>query len=337
MHELITPSIDVVIPVYNAPVLTKHCIDSVITHLGKSIQKIIIQDDASDTKTRNMLDDLHYESTQVYHAKENNGFGKSVNEAIGRSEASYVLVLNSDTIVRENFLPSLCLALETDPQLAVIIPSGNHYSAFNLDQYARQTGNYILTHRLTGYAFLIRRSVFQEIGGFDSVFGRGYYEDIDLGRRLNHSGWRIGVSPNSYIYHKGGGSFGRNLTYLALKKRSRDSYFSRYPQAKKNILLISGNCQITDFPVNVIAAIKNIFEEGGGICWFTPRPTPQLYCIHMTHTSMTLDLLIRLFLFGLFRKDKLISEIWILPNASYLKRTMFSFLGRLRGIKVSPV
>ena len=203
MNELITPSIDVVIPVYNAPVLTKHCIDSVITHLGKSIQKIIIQDDASDTKTRNMLDDLHYESTQVYHAKENNGFGKSVNEAIGRSEASYVLVLNSDTIVRENFLPSLCLALETDPQLAVIIPSGNHYSALNLDQYVKQIGNYILTHRLAGFAFLIRRSVFQELGGFDSVFGRGYYEDIDLGRRLNQVGWRIGVSPNSYIYHKG--------------------------------------------------------------------------------------------------------------------------------------
>src|SRR5688500_1108471 len=99
------PPIDVVIPVYNAPVLTRRCIDSVVACLSQSIRFIFIQDDASDMETRTMLDELPYERIRVHHAGENRGFGASVNEAIGRSDASYVLVLNSDTAVGEDFLP----------------------------------------------------------------------------------------------------------------------------------------------------------------------------------------------------------------------------------------
>ncbi|WP_300294654.1 glycosyltransferase, partial [Nitrosomonas sp.] len=43
----IDKTIDVIIPVYNAPDLTRRCIDSIVTHLGQSIRRIIIQDDAS--------------------------------------------------------------------------------------------------------------------------------------------------------------------------------------------------------------------------------------------------------------------------------------------------
>jgi glycosyltransferase involved in cell wall biosynthesis len=46
------PSIDVVIPVYNAPVLTRRCIDSVMSCLSESIEHIYIQNDASNTETR---------------------------------------------------------------------------------------------------------------------------------------------------------------------------------------------------------------------------------------------------------------------------------------------
>ena len=54
-------------------------------------------------------------------------------------------------------------------------------------KYLRRPGGYIETHRLQGHAFLIRRDVFEEVGGFDAAFGRGYYEDVDLGRRLDHA------------------------------------------------------------------------------------------------------------------------------------------------------
>lgn len=54
---------------------------------------------------------------------ENQGFGKSINDAVARSDADLVLVLNSDTEIHENFLPLLCEAFAVDPELAVISPT----------------------------------------------------------------------------------------------------------------------------------------------------------------------------------------------------------------------
>ncbi|NBQ70930.1 MAG: glycosyltransferase, partial [Nitrosomonadaceae bacterium] len=93
MNETAAPIIDVVIPVYNATELTKRCIDSVVAYLGSSIRTVHIQDDASGAETRTMLDNLSYPQLHVYHAPENQGYGKSVNEAVARSNADWVLVL----------------------------------------------------------------------------------------------------------------------------------------------------------------------------------------------------------------------------------------------------
>jgi len=328
-----TPSIDVVIPVYNAPALTRHCIDSVVTYLGESIGHVYIQDDASDAETRKMLDHLPYEGIHVHHADKNQGFGASVNEAVTRSRASYVLVLNSDTVASEDFLPPLCAALAADSHLAVIIPAGNDYARHNLRQYLRQPGGYIVTHRLQGHAFLIRRNVFQEIGGFDPAFGRGYYEDVDLGRRLDLRGWRIGVHPHARVHHEGGGSFGRGRSFRELVRRNRNLYYARYPNALRNVLLLSGNSTLAHFPENLIDALENVFHEGGYVHWLTSEPARLLPCLQMRHGFTGLGAPVRLMLRG-WRADKRITEVWILPDASRLLRASLVLWARACGLKV---
>jgi GT2 family glycosyltransferase len=327
------PSIDVVIPVYNAPALTRHCIDSVVACLSESIKHIYVQDDASDVETRMMLDQLPYEHVYVHHAQKNQGFGASVNEAVGRSDASFVLILNSDTTASEDFLPTLCAAMAADPQLAVIIPAGNDYARDNLDRYVREPGGYIRTHRLRGHAFLIRRHVFQEIGGFDPAFGRGYYEDIDLGRRLDLRGWRLGVHPGARIQHEGGGSFGRGRSYKELVNRNRSLYFARHPNASLNILLLSANCPLTHFPSNLLDALDYVFREGGHVYWVTPEPARLLLCLQMHNYVMGLQAVIRLLLRS-WREEKRISEIWVLPDASRLLRMLIMPWARVCGLKV---
>ncbi|WON74932.1 glycosyltransferase family 2 protein [Nitrosospira sp. Is2] len=327
------PSIDVVIPVYNAPELTRRCIYSVVTCLGSSVRHIYIQDDASGDETRQMLDQLPYPDIHVYHAEENQGFGASVNEAVRRSDASYVLVLNSDTEVSENFLPTLNAALAADPQLAVIIPGGNDYARHDLDQYLRRPGGYIETYRLQGHAFLILRSVFEEVGGFDPAFGRGYYEDVDLGRRLNQRGWRIGVHPDASIQHKGGGSFGRGRSFRELVRRNRSLYFSRYPNACRNVLLLSGNLTLAQFPSSLLDTLGNVLKEGGYVHWLTPDPSQPLLCLQMRSNSAGFGAAVSL-LMRSWRADKRISEVWILPRVSRLLRASLIFCARIRGLKV---
>lgn len=328
------PSIDVVIPVYNAPVLTRRCVDSILACLEESIRDIYIQDDASDAETRQMLDQLPYERVHVHHAGKNQGFGPSVNQAIRRCSADYVLVLNSDTRADEDFLPALCEALAADPLLAVVIPGGNDYARHDLDQYMRAPGGYIRTYRLQGHAFLIRRKIFQESGGFDPAFGRGYYEDVDLGRRLDLRGWRLGVHPDARIEHEGGGSFGRGRTFRELVKRNRTLYFSRYPDARRNILLLSGNCTVTDFPSNLFGALETVFHEGGYVHWLSPQPAQPLLCLQMRSHSLGMGAVVKLLLRS-WREDKRISEVWVLPDVPRLLRALLISWARIRGLNVS--
>ncbi|MFD9891227.1 glycosyltransferase [Amycolatopsis sp. NPDC059027] len=53
----------------------------------------------------------------------------------------------------------------------------------------------------TGSAMFVRASVFAELGGFDERFFM-FYEDVDLGWRLNLRGWRVRYVPESLTYHR---------------------------------------------------------------------------------------------------------------------------------------
>ena len=336
MNETVVPSIDVVIPVYNAPELTRRCIDSAVSCLSESIEHIYIQNDASNIETREMLDSLSYDIIHIYHAIKNQGFGASVNDAVSRSSASYILVLNSDTEINGNILPPLCEAMSVDSQLAVVIPASNDYVGEDFDRYLRQPGSYIRTYRLRGYAFLIRRSIFQEIGGFDPIFGRGYYEDIDLGRRIYERNWCIGVYPGSSIYHKGGGSFGRGSAYRKLKQRNRALYFARYPSAQRNVLLLSEVCSLSDFPQNLLNTIDDVYQRGGVLHWLSTETTIKSPCLHMRNRPANLWVVLELMIFyGWWRKDKRISDVWLLlpRNSSFLCKPL-ALLSKMRGIKM---
>jgi len=334
MNKSVNPSVDVIIPVYNAPELTRRCIDSVITYLGESIRAIYIQDDASNNETCEMLDSLLYEQVQVYHALSNQGFGKSVNEAVARSDADLVLILNSDTEVYENFLPLLCHAFAVDPELAVISSVDDHFAKYDFERYMRRPGGYIITYRFKGHAFLMRRNLFIEMGGFDLKFGRGYYEDTDLGRRLDQKGWRMGVHPDAYIRHESGGSFGRGQSYRALAKRNRKFYHSRYPDACRNILLVSGQRTMADLSVELTDAIEHVFRQGGSIHWLTSVPLPQLSCLQMRNSQASIRMIVKLMLRGWSREDKRISAVWILPDASGLLRVLLALFVRVRKLKI---
>ncbi len=333
MHKPVAPSVDVVIPVFNAPELTKRCIESVVSKLGPSINAIYVQDDASNAETAAMLDHLSYSQIRLYHAPKNQGYGKSVNEAVARSSADFVLVLNSDTEIQQNFLPILCGALAVDPELAVISPVHEKFGV-HFERYIRQPGDYIISYRFQGYAFLIRRSVFEALGGFDTQFGRGYFEDTDLGRRLDMQGWRIGVHPGACIHHAVGASFGRGASYRTLVARNRAMYLARYPEVGQNILLISGRYAFADLPVELTASIQRVLRRGGGIHWLTPSPLPQLSCLQMRNRPANLKMILKLMLRGWSREDKRISAVWILPGVPSVLSIALSCLVRIRQLEL---
>ena len=124
-----------------------------VTHLGESIHRVLIQDDAYlTTKLVSCWTSLLLMRGGFSRRKEPRDFGMAVNTAVSRSDAFYVFVLNSDTEVKSNILPLLCSAFDTDPELATIVPAGNSYDNFDLGRYTLYPGNYIRAYYLRGHA-----------------------------------------------------------------------------------------------------------------------------------------------------------------------------------------
>lgn len=60
---------------------------------------------------------------------------------------------------------------------------------------------------VTGASFMIRREVFNRVGGFDLIYGRGYYEDMDLSFKVRASGYRVFVDTKATATHGVGQTF----------------------------------------------------------------------------------------------------------------------------------
>src|SRR5690606_33377430 len=59
---------------------------------------------------------------------------------------------------------------------------------------------------VTGCCMMMRRSVFDEVGGFDIAYRIGYWEDSDINMQVKHRGYKVYFHPDSRIYHKIGHS-----------------------------------------------------------------------------------------------------------------------------------
>jgi hypothetical protein len=181
---------------------------------------------------------------------------------------------------------------------------------------------------------LIRRQVFEDLGGFDHAFGRGYYEDVDLGRRLAEQGWRMGVQRVDGLLHQVGASFGRGAAQKELLARNRSLYYSRYPAAMHNVLILSGTCDFVGLPARVLEAAEQVLGNGARIDWLEPSQTSRLSALEMHGRRARLGVALRLILVrGMSRRDKRISEVWSVAPAPRWLHLMLRILAGCMGIR----
>ena len=137
--------------------------------------------------------------------------------------ADYALLLNNDTEVTPYFLQKLVDAAETDPAVGVAGPLIYYHDTPNVIWSAggevdwrrgstRMIGIGETDHGqfdgvprpvdfITGCAFLIKMTVYEQVGGMDTRFF-AYYEDSEWCARIAHAGYRLLMVPQAKIWHK---------------------------------------------------------------------------------------------------------------------------------------
>ncbi|TVM00934.1 MAG: hypothetical protein CV087_11655 [Candidatus Brocadia sp. WS118] len=227
--------VSIIILTYNAIAYTKMCVSSIRNHTGYR-HEIIFVDNASSDGTVEYLRNLTKEHSnyKLIENHENRGFAAGNNQGAAMAGGEFVMLLNNDVLVSDGWLDGLVESLERDDKIGMVGPITNSISGrqmvravpytdengfHDFSQRVRKTYHGRLTprNRIAGFAVLIRKALYDEIGGLDESFGTGNYEDDDLCLKVRGKGYAIMVDESVFIHHYG------SKTFLANKIDYRDS------------------------------------------------------------------------------------------------------------------
>lgn len=222
--------VDVIVPVYRGAAETRRCVESVLAAPQETAFELIIIDDASpEPELSTWVESLrgHVHVTVIRNAA-NLGFVATVNLGMAMHPERDVVLLNSDTMVANDWLDRLRSCAYSDASIGTVTPFSNNatlcsypwncrdnalpagMSLADVDACIRQAnaGGYVEIPTAVGFCMYIRRACIDRIGLFDVArFPRGYGEENDFSRRAVAAGWKNVLCADTYVFHEGGVSF----------------------------------------------------------------------------------------------------------------------------------
>lgn len=236
--------VSLIIVNYNGGKITQECIESILKQNYKNIE-IIVSDNGSKDESIEQIK-KRFPKIKILTLGENRGYAGGINEGLKVSSGEYIIVMNNDLILKKNTITNIIKRQEE----ADIFGVKNYYvskpdtlwatgvklnriimKAKLIGTMEKDFGQYDQTNfeHLVGSFLLIKRKVFEKIGGFDEdIFC--YYEETEFQERAKKNGFRILFVPEASLLHhvaysSGGGSNPVTDYYLV---RNRGKFIRKY-------------------------------------------------------------------------------------------------------------
>ncbi|MGI0493145.1 glycosyltransferase family 2 protein [Alkalinema pantanalense CENA528] len=204
--SLLHPSeISVIIPVYNGGDSFRRCLASLEQFVPPTVEVIVVIDggsDACEQAARSF-------GAKVIRLDRNQGPAYARNVGAQAARGDLLFFMDADVAIHWDTLTQIALAFEANPALDALIGSYDDTpGAVNfLSQYKNLLHHY--THQVSreeastfwGACGAIRKSVFFDVGGFDEAYRYPSIEDIELGYRLRHHHYHIGLCKQVQVTH----------------------------------------------------------------------------------------------------------------------------------------
>ncbi|MGB3295622.1 MAG: glycosyltransferase [Phormidesmis sp.] len=199
-----SPEISIVIPVHNGGVSFRKCLAS-IRQWGNRAEVIVVADGESDGSWKL----AQQQGAKVILLAESGGPAKARNLGAKSASSDIVFFVDADVEIHPATVQRVIQAFQQDRELAALIGSYDDSPGDGefLSQYKNLFHHY--THQdaceeastFWGACGAIRRDVFLSVGGFDEGYRRPCIEDIELGYRLRHEGYKIRLCKDIQVKH----------------------------------------------------------------------------------------------------------------------------------------
>jgi hypothetical protein len=263
------PLVSVVIVSFNTRQMTLNCLRSLQSDLRSSstIAEIWVVDNASTDQSVLAIREK-FPSVKVIEQDRNLGFGAANNAALCRANGEFLLLLNSDAFVKPGAVSALVRYLQEHPAAGAVGPrllnaDGSlqrscHTFPSPARSWLENLGiSFLLSNHKTigdyrrwdhasdrdvdfviGACLMVRRSVYEQVGGFDERFFM-YSEETDWQRRIHAAGWSVAFTSSATVTHLGGGSGAANTAGPKQPWRVSDTFLQSldYYQIKHHGLL----------------------------------------------------------------------------------------------------
>jgi len=240
-------SVDVIVCVHNALRATQECLASVAATLTPSRHRLVVVDDGSASETAEWLRSFaagRPDVVLVRHATAG-GYTKAANAGLRQLQADVAIMLNSDTIVADNWIEKLVDAMFSNPGVGIVGPLSNAashqsvpehrsandqtaindlppgYSVADMNRWCEANAGEAPVIRVPlvhGFCFAIRSDVVQALQSFDEAsFPSGYGEENDYCLRATNAGYGLAVDTRTFVYHEKSQSY-QNARRIALSR-----------------------------------------------------------------------------------------------------------------------
>ncbi len=259
-----TPRISIIIVSWNVKDLLRLCLHSIFLWYDISTVEVIVVDNASSDGSIDMMRQ-EFPQVRVLAQETNRGFAAANNIGAREARGEYLLILNPDTECIDSTFVTVLEIFKHNPavgaigarllnadrtiqhsvrhfpqlsdQLAIALKLHHifpllrclkRYFFYDMDYEKQQDVDQIM-----GACMLIKRSVWDEMKGFDTGYFI-WFEEVDLCRRIANAGYRIVYTPQCSVIHHGGQSFSQVLGYkkqqwfLASQHRYMKKFFSSW-------------------------------------------------------------------------------------------------------------
>lgn len=201
----------IIVPVFNRPDEVRELLESLCRQTEKDFEVIIVED-GSAIECEDVCSSFMSQLDLRYYRKENSGPGQSRNYGAERAAGLYLIILDSDVVLPEDYIASVSRSLEAEEVDAFGGPDSAHpdftptQKAISYSMTAFFTTGGIRGGRRKLDKFFprsfnmgVRRDVYMALGGFSAMrFG----EDIDFSYRIVEAGYRTALFPDAWVWHK---------------------------------------------------------------------------------------------------------------------------------------